>query len=165
MSYSNPTAIHIRSVSGSVVTYRRDDGTTDIPLDVSQILSYSPWWFVSQNMGIADRFQADNALYTVGAIVAKNFAGQAWSAVQLNATVMGVTINALFDQVTGLALYWYHTDGSSYENEFIITSLEVETEAPVTPIDPAWIVVMALAGIGISVLVASRKMVIRSASE
>jgi hypothetical protein len=169
MSYNNPTAIHIRSVSGSIVNYRRDSSTTDVPLDVADITSYSPWWFVSENMVVGDRFEAGVALYFVNSTISKNIGGQTWTANQINATVMGIDINALFDKATGLMLCWEYDNHGSGEFlihvNFALSSLTAEAEVPVTPIDPTWIVVMALAGIGISVLVASRKMVIRSASE
>ncbi len=165
MSYNNPTAIHFRSVSGAIVNYRRDSGTTDIPIDVSSILSYSPWWCVSTGMVISDRFQANNALYVVGAIDSKVYAGNSYNALRLNQSIGGVTINALFDQVTGLMLYWHQEDGSTYSNTFSLTSLGTDVYAPTVPIDPAWIIVMAIAGIGLSIMLASRKTTIRLANE
>ncbi len=166
MSYNSPTVIHIRSVSGSIVYYRRDSVTTDVPLNVASITSYSPWWFVSQNMVTGDLFQVGiPKKYFVNATITKSFAGQSWAANRINATSGAIIINALFDQITGLMLYWYHTDGSSYENEFYLTSWGTETETPTTPIQPAWIIVMAIAGIGLSIMLASRKTTIRSANE
>jgi hypothetical protein len=165
--YNNPTAIHIRSVSGSIVNYRRDSVTTDVAYDVSHILSYGALWFASENMGIGDQFQSGNAVYVVGAIVAKNFAGRPWSAVQLNASASGVKTNALFDQVTGLMLYYNRSQRPAFSDEdvFFLTSLAAEVEVPTTPVDPAWIIVMGIAGIGIAILIASRKMIIRQAIE
>jgi hypothetical protein len=165
MSYNSPTLIHIRSVSGSIVNYRRDSATTDIAFDVSNVIVHSPWWFVSEGMVVSDQFQSGNPNYLASAVVSKSYAGQSWSAVQLNSSVGGVVINALFDQDTGLMLYYHQHDGGSYSNTFVITALTIETEVPATPIDPAWIIVMAIAGIGISILLASRKMAIRSANE
>jgi hypothetical protein len=156
--FNSQTVIHIRSVSGSIMTYRRDSGTTDIPINVSKIIIYNPWYCVSTGMVVSDRFQSDNPSYIVIAIVTKSFAGQSWTALQMNATVGDTTINALFDQATGLMLYffYYKTTGPLYHT-FVLLTLAPESAIP---IDPAWIILMLMAGLGAAIMVVSRKTVI-----
>jgi hypothetical protein len=153
--YGASIAIHIRNVSASIVTYRRDNSTTNIQFNVSNVIVHSPWWFVPKNMIVSDMFQPSNPNYLVNAIITKTAAGQSWTAVRLNRSISGIDINACFDQATGLMLYWRY-DSSSIHDTFVLASLEDEPPGEL-PVDPALIVAMLTFGLAIAIFLSMRK--------
>nr|MDO8111219.1 hypothetical protein [Candidatus Sigynarchaeota archaeon] len=145
--------IHVKSVSGSNVTYTKNNISTNIVYDVSHVISHSPWYFVAANLSLSDAMYVGSVLWFVTATnPAYNIAGDTWNAIRCQGSGSGVTIDGWWEKTTGILLYWQY-DGVSIHQNYSILSIGTES----IPMDPSFIVASLAVGIIIAVFLVNKK--------
>ena len=150
------TTISVTNVSGTIITYQRDNNTTQIPYNVSNVIIYSPWFFVGANLSLSDPMYTGSTLWFVTSTnPSYNIAGKSWNTISMSGTHSGITITATWERATGIMLYWSYA--SSNINQMYSALAIRHSSTGTIPIDPFLIIATMSAGVVIAIIIVSRK--------